>query len=243
MLKTFPFSSFPSLISVLEVQHSDYRTHPSVLGRSFAHACIFFCALTPSEEKWECLHGLRFCFLKFFFITLELLLEMPSCKNVFQMSSFLWINLCVAPCCVPGHFKNETFFQEFYPAVNICIHQAVIKPNNFLISNAVCRSQFLLWLCQGHHALEVGEMKKDFKKEDSGLTSWTLMEVLKLALLSYHIYCFNLLWWHLVLVHKVWMSLHAACIRQKIKGFIRAPSYEEYLNQTVALNEVRWKQH
>lgn len=104
---------------------------------------VFLLWLNSLRRKMGMPAWSRILVFKFFFVTLELLLEMPSCKNVFQMSSFLWINLFVAPCCVPGHFENETFFQEFYPAVNIYIHQVTIKPNNFLISNPVCRSQII----------------------------------------------------------------------------------------------------
>lgn len=53
---------------------------------------------------------------------------------------FFLINLFVALYYVSGYFENKTCFEELYPSVNIHIHQVAVKPNNFLVSNAVCRS-------------------------------------------------------------------------------------------------------
>lgn len=118
--------------------------NPFMLGRSFVPPLIFFCASFPQQRSRSA------CVVSdyFFFSQMEFLLEMPSWNSVFQTSRF-YESLCLLlPAVFQDTLKMRLFFffffsQEFYPAVNIYIDQVAVKTNNFLISNAPCRSQII----------------------------------------------------------------------------------------------------
>lgn len=127
---------FLSSVPHLNVQN------PFMLGRSFVPPLIFFCASFP-QQRSKSAWGSRIIF----FFPDGISTGDAFLKQCFPNVTFLWIALFVAPRCLPGHSENETFFffffQEFYPAVNIYIDQVAVKTNNFLISNAPCRSQII----------------------------------------------------------------------------------------------------
>lgn len=101
---------------------------------------VFFSVLSPLELKWEFLHGLNLCFLNFSFFEW---MEWNGCKKIFSQCQIFNELICLLLPAVSQDNLKMRFFQEFSPAVNIYIYPVAINPNNFLISNAVCKSQVI----------------------------------------------------------------------------------------------------